>query len=71
MSFFKTNNFHRAIYYYKKSIEADPQSPKDFHALGHALDKTKKYNEAIECWRKTIQLQPNCWKALRNIGLAL
>ena len=56
--FYLTNNFNKAMEFCQRAIEVRPES-ETYHLLGGILDKVKKYEEAIECWEKSIQLKPN------------
>ena len=51
--FYLTNNFNKAMEFCQRAIEVRPES-ETYHLLGGILDKVKKYEEAIECWEKSI-----------------
>lgn len=44
---------------YRRSVEIDPEFFDGWHALGMALMKLGRFNEAIEAGKKAVELKPN------------
>ncbi|MES2571935.1 MAG: tetratricopeptide repeat protein, partial [Verrucomicrobiota bacterium] len=48
-----------AVEKYRRCVELDPAFFDGWHALGMALMKINRYEEAIAAGLKTVELQPN------------
>jgi len=55
----QAENYKKAIKYYKKAIEIDPNFPYALDNLGLTYRKTGQYNKALEAYAKSIELLPN------------
>jgi len=68
-------NFQRqyedAERYYRRSIEADEKVPSLWWNLGNLLTAQNRFEEALDCWRHIIELNPNEAVAYVNWGAAL
>ncbi|MEM7162720.1 MAG: tetratricopeptide repeat protein [Bacteroidota bacterium] len=51
-----------------KMIEKDPDNPNLRFVLGNTLDKEGKTKEAVEAYKKAIELKPDYFDAIYNIG---
>ena len=66
-----------AIFYIEKAIKFYPHSKKDKQFLNYKIIKgillgtIKKYEEAIECYKEVIEINPEIEQAYTNIGAAL
>ena len=54
---------------YRKCVELDPDFFEGWHALGMALMKTGKYEEAIQVGLKCVDLRPNDQLAWSSLSL--
>lgn len=59
-----------ALEYYQRSIDAFP-TPEAFTFLGWVLSFFDKYEEAINCCKKAIELDPNYGNPYNDIGAYL
>src|SRR5215831_19450008 len=59
MSALKAQNFDEAIKQLQLAGEKDPSQPAIFGNLGLAYLRTKKYDDAIEVLRKSLELKPD------------
>src|SRR5205807_9127531 len=48
-----------AVAKYQRCVDVDPNFFDGWHALGMALMKTGRFNEAIEAGKKAVALKPN------------
>ncbi len=60
----------KAIAYYKRSIEIDPNNYEAFFMLGNANFELDNYKKSIEYYKNTIKIKPDYYWATGNIGLA-
>jgi protein O-GlcNAc transferase len=59
-----------AIEFYKKSLEIDPHNAKAYNKLGRALHDLGEQKEAIDCFRKALDLKPDFLRARFNLCIA-
>ena len=60
----------KAVYAYKKAIEADPYDPESYNNLGVSLLDIKEYDKAFPAFIKAIELKPDYVKAYSNLCAA-
>jgi TolB-like protein/Tfp pilus assembly protein PilF len=53
----------------KRALELDPLSPIIFTAQGRLLHFERRYDDAIECHRKALAIDPNLVEAHFNLGM--
>ncbi len=58
-----------AVEKYRRCVELDPAFFDGWHALGMALMKINRYEEAIAAGLKTVELQPNDQLAWSSLSL--
>jgi tetratricopeptide (TPR) repeat protein len=61
----------RAIEYYRRSLEIQPDSPEVLGNLGNALMRVRRYDEAIAAYRRSAELRPTDWRAWMRLGASL
>ena len=61
-------DFNRAIAEAKRAVELDPLSPVINTDLGQNLMLARRYDEAIEQLRKTVEMAPNFYYARWALG---
>lgn len=61
----------RAIEYYRRSLEIQPDTPEVLGNLGNALMRARRYPEAISAYRRAADLRPDNWRAWMRLGAAL
>lgn len=73
--FRKTNDHKKAIKAYKEVIKIDDSHSKIHYNLGTVLqessDKTEILEEAVRCYRRSLELEPDFYLALVNLGSVL
>ena len=62
--------FPQAIQILEQSIKLDPENPDAHFALGHAYYDLKRYRNAIESFKKAVELNPKDAEARDRLGLA-
>jgi len=62
--------FPQAIQILEQSIKLDPENPDAHFALGHAYYDLKQYRNAIESFKKAVELNPKDAEARDRLGLA-
>lgn len=55
---FQRKNFEKAVQHYQKARVKDPENAPTLRGLGHSLFKLKKYKDAMNFIRKSIDLAP-------------
>ena len=55
----KKTNFRKAIQYYNLILKKEPNNQNAYILLGLAYHKIKKYDDAIENYKKAIKLKPD------------
>ncbi|MBN1802814.1 MAG: tetratricopeptide repeat protein [Candidatus Lokiarchaeota archaeon] len=68
---FEDKKYDKAIMYYDKILEKDPNEPQAWLNKGAALTNQKKYTEAIQCLAISLKLNPKDPIAWFNKGIAL
>lgn len=63
------NNPEKAYNYLEVAKEKDPENPQIYTTLGHVYDKMDKTDEAIESYKKAIELDPANEIAYYNLGI--
>src|SRR5215207_8275678 len=58
-----------AVEKYRRCVELDPEFFDGWHALGMALMKISRYEEAIAAGLKTVELRPNDQLAWSSLSL--
>ncbi|BDD08952.1 peptide transporter [Fulvitalea axinellae] len=53
----------------KAQIERDPNNPSYYYNLGYILDAQKKSDEALEAYKKAVELDPDYYDAIFNIAV--
>lgn len=56
MAYFSMNNFDEALEDFTKSIEADPKAYRSYYYKGIVLSIKKEYEEAIDCYTQSLDL---------------
>src|SRR5271163_5033712 len=59
-----------AVKYFRQVVEQDPQFQDGWHALGMALYKLDRYEEAIEAGKRAAQIDPNNQFVWSSLSLA-
>lgn len=54
----------------EKTIERAPQDAKARYYLGNFYYDRRRYEDAISCWRASVELEPNFSIPWRNLGIA-
>jgi Tfp pilus assembly protein PilF len=60
-----------AIEEFKKAVKQEPANPFFLKGLGQAYAQTRKYKDAIECFRKALQANPYYVDVRNDLGTAL
>src|SRR5262249_48555490 len=55
----------------KKDTKWDPHSAKGYETTGHFFFINRRYEEAIQFYRKALELDPELWSARSQLGLNL
>ena len=56
---FIKKKFNDAIRKYAQILENDPKNLIALNNMGYALSKLKKFNVALECYDKSLGIEPN------------
>ena len=54
---FLNKKFTLAVEEYKKILETEPQNLTALNNLGYTLTKLKKFDEALECYEKSLRIK--------------
>lgn len=65
----KAEDINKAFDYFKQAIALDPELVSAYNGLGGAYKKVGKLKEAIACWQKAVELNPNYDFPLYNLGI--
>lgn len=65
-----TNKFKDAMTFADQMIAKDPKNPFFLYVKGYLNQSMKNYDQAIEFYQKTIEVDPNYAEAYSNMGLA-
>lgn len=68
---FNQGDTAKAVEYFKKASELDPQSASFHFALGNALSRSGRMDESIAQYRKTLEIMPNDAEAANNLAYTL
>jgi tetratricopeptide (TPR) repeat protein len=60
----------KAAKYFREAVEQDPQFQDGWHALGMALYKLDRYEEAIAAGRRAAEIDPNNQFVWSSLSLA-
>jgi len=52
------NDYEEAIVHYQKSLKINPKKTECYYNLGNAYVILERYEEALECFEKTITADP-------------
>lgn len=66
---FRLGNYSQAMYNIEKAKTLAEGDPESYNNIGHALYKISKTPEAIEFYKKAIQVDPNYSIAYYNLGV--
>lgn len=66
----KNEYYDRALTYFKKSTDIDPQNEDAYFNWGTLLYKEKRYEEAIEPFKKAVEIAPDDKEAITFLGAA-
>jgi protein O-GlcNAc transferase len=61
----------QAVAYYTRSLAASPDDLNTWNDLGNLRYDLKQYDQAIECYRRALELNGGYYWAAFNIGLAI
>jgi tetratricopeptide (TPR) repeat protein len=53
----------------RKLVGMDPKDPDSWDRLGKSLFMAKNYDEAIQCFEKSLELKPDVVEVLANLGV--
>ena len=56
---FLNKKFEDAVLQYEKILQNDPQDLSALNNKGYALSKLKRYDAAIECYNRSLQIKPD------------
>jgi len=68
-SFLKVSNYDKAIFYYQKTLELNPNHPDPWLNKGVIYYQLKRYDEALSHYDKAIALKPDYAEAFFNKGV--
>lgn len=63
------NQNEEALNYLNTAIQKDPANPSYYYARGVLYDQNKKFDQAETDYKKCLELDPNYFNALYNIGV--
>ena len=61
-------DFDKAIEYFKKYANLEPDQPNPFDSLGDMFRARGDYNNAIDNYKKALSVKPDFYTSLRNLG---
>ena len=67
MSFMEKGQAKAAIPFFKKIIKQEPKNIDALYNQGLALNQLKKYQDAITCFDKVLDINPEYIAAINNI----
>jgi HEAT repeat protein/rubredoxin len=56
------------VEYYKRKIEGEPQNARYYNRLGNLLRFINEYDEAIEAYEKSLEINPDLVESLHTLG---
>ena len=68
MAFARQKDFERALIYYNKALETDPDSADVYYNIGNIFLKQGKLDEAMKHYTKALELVPDLPEAHLNLG---
>lgn len=68
---YQSKDYKKAVEYYEKAIELDPNNSRIHNNLGNVLDDLGRHEEAIKKYKRAIELDSNNDKAYYNLGIVL
>lgn len=63
--------FEKAVHYYEKALESQPESAKAWHAKANALETLGKYEEALSCYDTALKCDEGDAECWFNKGITL
>jgi tetratricopeptide (TPR) repeat protein len=70
-AFIKLGQMDKAIHWYRKVLEINPENIEALSNIGGALQTIGKLEEAIAIYQKTVSIKPEFAEAYSNLGSAL
>ncbi len=67
--YLETSQNDKALNYLNTAIESDPSNPSFYYARAVLNDNSKKFEEALADYNKALELDPQFFNALYNIGV--
>lgn len=67
--YLKTNQNDKALDYLNKAIESDQSNPSYYYARGVLNDNSKNFDDALADYNKCLELDPEYFNALYNMGV--
>ena len=64
----KTELYEEALIYSEKSIEINPNNYNVYNNLGYVYFGMDDLDKAIECWEKSLELNPEYAYAWHSLG---
>ena len=61
--------YKKAISYYKKTIELQPNDPHAHNNMGNAYKEMEDFDKAMKCYDRAINLKPDYASAHSNLGI--
>jgi len=65
------SRYDKALEFYQKAVEVDPNCAAAHHHMGLALRQLGKVEEAVISFRRALKIEPNHPLANNNMGLTL
>jgi tetratricopeptide (TPR) repeat protein len=66
----KKENYKKAIEYYKKAVNVDPEFAYAWDNMGINYRRLDNYDKAIECYKKSLEIDPYGLMPIQNIAIA-
>jgi tetratricopeptide (TPR) repeat protein len=67
--YLETKQNDQAMEYLNRAVASEPKNPTYYYARGVLYDQGQKYDEAIEDYKKALELDNNYFDALFNLGV--
>ncbi len=64
-------NFEKAIHYYKRTLESDPEFEEAYYELGFCFESIGEYSNALITYDKFLELEPYSSNGWYNRGIVL
>lgn len=68
--YYDLQNIKKAVHFYKKAIDIDPNQADVYYNLGNSLYLLDKVEEAIRTYKKAVEINPRKVEAFYNLGNA-